>query len=178
MGELMSAGGRARKGGTMTLEEWRRQPDYTPPAPSRGTRTAAEPVETLPDWRDQALCRIDKKPTSYFFPAEGDQYARIRIPAYCRRCEVAEECAVWAIAEGIPWGWFGGLSPQQRANRAHPVNINTNRPPRQHGFQRYRFGPWGKEPRNGCRCGTCTAAAKERWAAETARGAKRTGATR
>lgn len=169
MGEISASSGAWRKGGwAITLEEHRRRGDTpTAPEPGRGTRSTETPV-IVTDWRERAKCRLDKTPTSYFFPAEGDQTSRLRIPAYCARCPVVAECGQWAIAEGIPWGWFGGLSPSQRFHRA----IETTRPrwnPRAHGFQRYRFGPWGKNPDNGCRCDVCTEAARDRWAKEQGR---------
>ena len=180
MGEITSANNKWRKGGTtLTLEQWRAHEAEAPKPPSRGTPidAGAERITAPVNWRDQARCRIEKMPTSYFFPAEGDAMARVRIPAYCRRCQVRDECGEWATREGIPWGWWGGLSPQQRTNRVFDPRDATWQA-REHGFQRYRFGSHGKNPQNGCRCDVCTEAARERWAAETARGAKRTGATR
>lgn len=169
MGEIASSSLSWRKGGwAITLEEHRRRQDTPPsPPPGKGTRST-EPPEIVTDWRDQAKCRAEKMPTAYFFPAEGDQHARIRIPAYCRRCPVRQECGDWATREGIPWGWWGGLSPQQRTNRVFDPST-ANWKPREHGFQRYRFGSHGKNPENGCRCDACTEAARERWAKEQAR---------
>lgn len=168
MGEIAASSSSCRKGGwAITLEEHRRRQDARVPAPpSRGTRSDAPVV--VHDWRDQALCRAEKMSVDYFFPGENDQHARIRIPAYCRRCPVRQECGDWATLEGIPWGWWGGLSPQQRTNRVFDVRTATWKP-REHGFQRYRYGSHGKNPENGCRCEVCTEAARERWAREQGR---------
>lgn len=169
MGEIAASTSSWRKGGSaITLEEYRRRGAIdTQPPPSRGTRTTEQPV-VIGDWRARARCVTDKKPTSYFFPQEGDQSAWRKIISYCRPCPVAEQCAAYAIAESIPWGWFGGLSPQQRTNRVFDVRTATWKP-RDHGFQRYRFGSHGKNPENGCRCDVCTEAARDKWAREQGR---------
>lgn len=166
MGEITESSSGWRKGGrTLTLEEWRRQQTQAPPAPTRGTPIdagAERPVSAL-EWRDRARCRLEAKPTGWFFPEPGDQ-TTTRIVRFCAECDVRAECRAFAIDNGLWVGWYGGESPKQRAGTAE----RWSGPDREHGTTaRATYGARGWDKTNACLCRPCADAwiaskAKER----------------
>ena len=58
--------------------------------------------------------------TSAFYPADGERGVSRRVreakaKAICSRCPVIAECLRWAIATNEPWGLWGGMSSEERA---------------------------------------------------------------
>lgn len=168
MGEIAASMSSWRKGGrTMTLEEWRRQDVQSPKPATRGTPidAGAERPEPEQDWRQRARCRIEGKPTSWFFPEMGDQ-TTVRIVRFCAGCDVRAECKQFAIEAGLWVGWYGGESPKQRAGTAE----KWSGPDRPHGTpSRAQYGPRGFDKTQGCLCRPCSDA----WAASKAKEAER-----
>lgn len=73
-------------------------------------------VGSLTDpWRKDAACKDED--LAIWFPTmtQGPQGAKWR-PAriICGGCPVREECAEWALANDIPDGMYGGLTPKER----------------------------------------------------------------
>lgn len=64
-------------------------------------------------WAQQAKCK-GQAPDQFF--VRGSQQARKAL-RLCSRCVVREECLEYAIAEGMDYGIWGGLTERQR--RAH-----------------------------------------------------------
>ena len=62
------------------------------------------------DWRDEAYCK-DTDP-SLFFDDTNKNLAK----AYCRLCEVQQECLDYAINNSERYGVYGGLDPSERSN--------------------------------------------------------------
>ncbi|WP_435056771.1 WhiB family transcriptional regulator [Streptomyces capoamus] len=62
------------------------------------------------DWRDQAAC--GGQDTELYFSALSEETAK----NVCRGCPVIEECLQFALDEGIPYGVFGGLDENERAD--------------------------------------------------------------
>lgn len=95
MGEITSANGRWRKGGTpLTLEEWRALDVEPPKPPAAGTRLL-ERIVVSPDeeaWRRQAACR--GKPTHWWFPDNNEWRSANALLArqICSTCPVIEPC--------------------------------------------------------------------------------------
>jgi WhiB family redox-sensing transcriptional regulator len=61
--------------------------------------------------------------TSAFYPADGERAVSRRVReekarAICGRCPVIAECLQWAIATNEPWGLWGGMSSDERADWA------------------------------------------------------------
>ena len=168
MGDITAAASGWRKGGaTMTLEEYRRQGTHVPRPALRGTPidAGAERPEPQPDWRERARCRLEGKPTSWFFPDAGDQ-TTVRIVRFCAGCDVRAECRQWAIDQSLWVGWYGGESPKQRAGTAN----RWSGPDRAHGTTaRAKFGARGWERGNGCLCRPCSDAWAESKQKETER---------
>lgn len=71
------------------------------------------------DWRYYAVCR-DEDPDLFFPVSEvgpaADQVQQAK--AVCARCPVRSECLTNAIAEGLPFGVFGGTSESERRRLA------------------------------------------------------------
>jgi hypothetical protein len=168
MGEITAASNKWRKGGIgMTMEEWRRHEQQARKAPSGGTPidNGADRRPAAAAWSDVARCRVEQKPTSFFFPEPGDQtVARIR--RYCAGCDVRDECKAYAIGQNLWIGWYGGESPKQRANKAE----RWSGPDRAHGTpSRAQYGARGFDKQNACLCRPCSDA----WAASRAKEAER-----
>lgn len=169
MGEIAASSGSWRKGGhAITLEEHRRRGDIdAPKAPSKGTPidSGAERPAPADHWRDRARCKLEAKPTSWFFPEPGDQ-TTVRIARFCAGCDVREECRQFALDNSLWVGWYGGESPKQRAGTAE----RWSGPDRAHGTTaRAKFGARGFEKGNGCLCRPCSDA----WAASKAKETER-----
>lgn len=146
-----------RKGGvTMTLEGYHRKPAREVPAPIRGSRLT-ERVPNPAGWLDRARCKIEGKPTSFFFPPEKANYFH-KIREFCAGCEVRAECERDAVDSNMWFGWWGGKSPRERGSQP------GGRPPRQHGkMSMYEFGPFGEDRSKGCRCDLCVERARLRF---------------
>jgi WhiB family redox-sensing transcriptional regulator len=76
-------------------------------------------VEGRPLWMDRGICRGEPIET-FFADRGGDSYKRAQ--GLCERCPVRSECADYAIADPLIFGWWGGMSERERrkirANRA------------------------------------------------------------
>lgn len=87
--------------------------------------TGHPPVDThtVPeDWRHRGACR-DEDP-ELFFPVGRDDVGPNRLQvaeakAVCRRCPVMSRCRAWALATGEPYGVWGGMSADERAELTH-----------------------------------------------------------
>lgn len=73
-------------------------------ARSKGETVSSE------EWEQQAKCRLEKKPTEFFYPEQGQPTEAI--VAYCASCPVSEDCLRSGFDELD--GWFGGMSPEHR----------------------------------------------------------------
>ena len=97
---------------------------------------------TRPDWQKDAACR--EHPEVNFFPERGESTAPAK--AVCSTCLVADECAAYALENGIKDGIWGfqtgkhGPEPQGCGTRA--------------GYERHRT-------RREKACDECAAAAAE-----------------
>ncbi|AOT26042.1 WhiB family transcription factor [Mycobacterium phage Kersh] len=70
----------------------------------------AAAVEDKHAWRDLARCaEVDPE---VFFPEKGGSAKPAK--RICSRCEVADECLEWALANRENYGVFGGLSERER----------------------------------------------------------------
>jgi hypothetical protein len=108
------------------------------------TNVAATPLPRPPDWTRRAACRhwveldwIDPIP---------DLTALYR--AVCAGCPVRRECLITALTAGEPWGIWGGLDIDERADLAHqggfpPPNVLP------------RHGVHTRYVRHHCRCDAC-----------------------
>jgi WhiB family redox-sensing transcriptional regulator len=63
------------------------------------------------EWRLDAAC-LNVSDPDVFFPARGASSKAAK--AMCRRCRVRDACLSFALEGGIPYGIWGGLSPDQR----------------------------------------------------------------
>jgi WhiB family redox-sensing transcriptional regulator len=68
------------------------------------------PAPGPPAWQADALCR--EYGLALFFAADPTP-AR----AVCARCLVTEECLAFALAAGVRYGVFGGLTAEERRSR-------------------------------------------------------------
>jgi WhiB family redox-sensing transcriptional regulator len=67
------------------------------------------------NWRHQAPC-LDEDP-ELFFPIGSTGPAITQIEdakKVCRRCDVREQCLVWALETGQDHGIWGGLTEDER----------------------------------------------------------------
>lgn len=76
------------------------------------------PVMDLWEWQYQGACR-DADPSLFFHP-EGERGAARRrraaaATAICRTCPVLEACRNQALATREPYGIWGGMSEEERA---------------------------------------------------------------
>ncbi len=72
------------------------------------------------EWQQDAACRGTDVETFYHPDNErGTRRARheMRAKAICATCSVTEHCLAWAMANREPYGVWGGLSPEERAER-------------------------------------------------------------
>jgi WhiB family redox-sensing transcriptional regulator len=82
------------------------------------------PVADLWDWQLGAACRT--LPSELFFHPEGERgAARMRREArakeVCASCPVRRSCQAHALAVREPYGIWGGLGEQERAEQLGPV---------------------------------------------------------
>ena len=71
------------------------------------------------DWRHRAACR-DEEP-ELFFPlgTTGPAIAQTaEAKAICHQCKVASNCLSYALESGQDHGVWGGMSQDERRNRA------------------------------------------------------------
>ncbi|MEU5847455.1 WhiB family transcriptional regulator [Saccharopolyspora shandongensis] len=101
----------------------------------------------IPRWRSQAACR--RRPGLDFIdpaPADAEQCR-----AVCGACPVRERCLAEALAAGEPWGIWGGLDSDQRADLAERTGYPEPVIVPAHGTNtRYA--------KHGCRCSACRSA--------------------
>lgn len=64
-----------------------------------------------PGWMTQGACRGEPIET-FFADRGGDAYKRAQ--RLCDRCPVRRECADYAIADPLIFGWWGGMSERER----------------------------------------------------------------
>lgn len=65
------------------------------------------------EWHDRGACRgLDLSKGDPFFPAKGGSTRKAK--AICGGCEVRDVCLEWALANGIEYGIYGGLSGRER----------------------------------------------------------------
>jgi WhiB family transcriptional regulator, redox-sensing transcriptional regulator len=83
-------------------------------------------VEPENDWRPLAACRgVDPE---LFFSSDDlpNKHERIEreaaAKAVCNRCNVRQECLLYAIAAGERYGIWGGMNPQERRAYARSVD--------------------------------------------------------
>lgn len=60
-------------------------------------------------WMGRGRC-AETDPEAFF--ADEDETGAAK--AVCRGCPVRKQCADYALAEGLAWGVWGGLSPSER----------------------------------------------------------------
>ena len=66
-------------------------------------------------WGERAECR--NKDPELFFPIGNTGPALLQLEdakAVCQRCPVQQTCLSWALAAGIEFGVFGGMSEEER----------------------------------------------------------------
>lgn len=67
----------------------------------------------MSDWRAEANC--GGMDPALFFPEKGNCEQQVKeARAVCRGCVVREECLEDALATGVRFGIWGGLSTQER----------------------------------------------------------------
>jgi hypothetical protein len=115
-----------------------------PPRPVPRRSSFAGPQPMPPDWTRRALCRhwprldwIDPTP----------QQAR-QCRALCSGCPVRRQCLATALATAEPWGIWGGLDVDERAELAHRYGLAAPRVLPAHGVH-------SRYVRHGCRCDAC-----------------------
>jgi WhiB family redox-sensing transcriptional regulator len=70
---------------------------------------------TAMDWRNNAVC-LEEDP-EMFFPVGDSGPALTDIEdakTACRRCDVQEQCLLWALETGQDHGIWGGLTEDER----------------------------------------------------------------
>lgn len=80
-------------------------------------------------WRERAACRgVDP---NVFVPNEGrggmtgrNTYNSARV--YCKRCEVVNECLLFAVTENMEFGMFGGLTPRERRVHRRQIRLSVD----------------------------------------------------
>ncbi|WP_215548352.1 WhiB family transcriptional regulator [Amycolatopsis sp. CA-230715] len=71
-------------------------------------------MNRLPEWRARATCR-DRLDLDFIDPT-ADEIDQCR--ALCDECPVREKCLTDALTRGEPWGIWGGLGVNERAQLA------------------------------------------------------------
>lgn len=78
-------------------------------------------------WRELAACKgVDP---NVFVPNEGrgmtgrTTYSKAR--DYCNRCNVVNECLLFALTEHMEFGMFGGTTPRERRNIKKTVRLSA-----------------------------------------------------
>jgi hypothetical protein len=62
-------------------------------------------------WQDEANCK--NMDTNLFFPELGGNYLPF-VREVCGDCKVVEECLWYANELNADYGFFGGMSPEER----------------------------------------------------------------
>lgn len=71
-------------------------------------------------WQDDARCT--KTDPDLFFLEQGGSDGKLTVArAICAECSVAQQCAAYAVANGIQHGIWGGLTPTQRRKQAREL---------------------------------------------------------
>lgn len=111
---------------------------------SSSSDTADRVLPTPPDWTRRAACRA--WPDLDWIDPPDEQIDRYR--AVCAGCPVRRECLITALIAGEPWGIWGGLDIDERAELARrggfpPPNVLP------------RHGVHARYVRHHCRCDAC-----------------------
>ncbi|SDQ34443.1 transcription factor WhiB [Actinopolyspora saharensis] len=81
---------------------------------------------TSTDWQHRASCR-DQDPELFFPVSEvgpgAEQVQRAK--AVCGSCPVRSECLAYAQSNGLDFGIFGGLTPDERRKSARRARRTT-----------------------------------------------------
>lgn len=95
-----------------------------PSVAERGSVVTQQPLQRQPfagcwDWQLQAACRgLDS--TVFFHPEvelNGAKTARVTAAKeICQRCPAIESCRAYALSTREPYGVWGGLSEEERAD--------------------------------------------------------------
>lgn len=93
--------------------------------PFRGQGDVSPLPFTPTPWAADGACR--GWPTALWFPTGGDNGTQGK--AICATCTVRQECGDYAVAFGIHFGTFGGLSSTERAARRRE-QVRANLPER------------------------------------------------
>jgi len=99
--------------------------------PQQTTTRNQEREEKEMNWRDKAACK--GVPVEVFFHNRGgnkyrDPYQQAR--QHCAACPVRLECLQWIMSvETEPtvgrWGYYGGMTPQQRLDLARRQRVGS-----------------------------------------------------
>jgi len=84
-------------------------------------RRAPDTLEPATSWRDQAECANDY-PADWWYPIGTNFTAKAdtaRATTICQRCPVAVDCLEHALTTPEPFGIWGGLTEDQRAEAIH-----------------------------------------------------------
>ena len=67
------------------------------------------------EWRHRAACR-DEDPELFFPDKESEllKFWEKQAKAVCRRCDVSNDCLVWALRTGQHFGVWGGMTEKER----------------------------------------------------------------
>lgn len=98
-----------------------------------------------PPWTRLAACRSRWLDLDWIDP-DPDQAEQCR--AICVVCPVRQGCLRHALATAEPWGIWGGLGPDERAELARLAGYPIPNAMPMHGF-RARYA------KHGCRCPAC-----------------------
>ncbi|HEX3783291.1 MAG TPA: WhiB family transcriptional regulator [Pseudonocardiaceae bacterium] len=112
----------------------------TPPT----TTTPPPQLPTPPAWTRHAACR-DWADLDWIDPTP--QQAR-HCRVICVDCPVRRECLGAALIAAEPWGIWGGLDPDERADLARDSGLPVPNALPSHGVQ-------ARYIRHGCRCDAC-----------------------
>ena len=64
----------------------------------------------VPEWYEAALCA--QADPEVFYPAKGESTKAAK--TICGRCDVRDECLLFALGRREPFGVWGGLSERER----------------------------------------------------------------
>lgn len=80
--------------------------------------TETQPIADLWEWQHEGLCRV-ASPDMFFHP-DGERgpsrrWRDARAVALCQQCPVIVECREHALRVAEPYGVWGGMTEQERA---------------------------------------------------------------
>lgn len=101
-------------------------------------------VYVIPAWTRRAAC-LDRFDLDWIDPNQ-EQTRRCRL--LCSDCPVRRECLAAALTSGEPWGIWGGLDPDERAELASVSGLPMPAVIPVHGVH-------ARYLRHGCRCRAC-----------------------